>query len=665
MKALAILAFSFFIVPQQSRAADSDSSATYFYVARQHIEAMLSGNVPLSYERAIYEIENAWYGGAVDQQSFTRAIDKYIADITDIRDGYENTLQTSVQSDLLQTAQQKHDMHVRALANYSIYQYMTKVTASLQESTLSHHQPYVYAASDPMATLHWENSQVCHLLNEHSGNCFALASLYKIFADRLCADAKLCTAPGHIYIRHADEKGSWFNVELGNAVFPGSGTLATLTYTPNKAIKSNISLRELNDTQSVALCLVYLAKAYEYKYGTIDDEFPLSCTAAVLRYDEKNLNAMLLKAEILERQMTAQHRTVTQLQSQDDFQNYQRWISHIYGLGYREMPYDMKNILVKSWMHDTTMLLTKTNNIPQHRTTKQVAPTRYASLSWGVFDEEIRTKSVERYGNTFYDTQREKIIGFAESDVLYNQYIFDPVLFALSIDPLAHAYPGISPYTAFADNPIMFMDKDGEKVYGADGKPVTYEMLTNGKIVWSANASKATQRIGNAMLKTTTGKEMFAKMQEKNYFIELKFDKKSGEGSGTFGYTDVTWKKDENGNDAIDKVDLYVNENIMASWKKKRDAETKGIPNLQGVVKKRIASTPDGETKQGLQDYYLMINGKIDDVIGATASHEAGHATDEENLKASKENRSNPNAPKDIETEPNKIEQKDLDERTK
>jgi hypothetical protein len=40
----------------------------------------------------------------------------------------------------------------------------------------------------------------------------------------------------------------------------------------------------------------------------------------------------------------------------------------------------------------------------------------------------------------------------------------------LSVDPLAHSYPQISPYAFVANSPIMFIDIDGRKIINADRK---------------------------------------------------------------------------------------------------------------------------------------------------------------------------------------------------
>lgn len=134
-------------------------------------------------------------------------------------------------------------------------------------------------------TRNWKSTQVISLLDNGNkkANCFALASLFKIFSGRLNSEANICTAPGHIYIRHADNKGIYHNVELATRSFPGTGSMEVLTYTTDEATKSRISLRELDLKQSVALSLVYLAKGFEYKFKTKDDDFILQCAELTLK----------------------------------------------------------------------------------------------------------------------------------------------------------------------------------------------------------------------------------------------------------------------------------------------------------------------------------------------------------------------------------------------
>lgn len=472
MKALNIVIL-IALLPCRLFASNTDSVAkAHFYSAKTQLENMLNGKEMPSFEKAIFLIENAWWEGGIDYTSYERVLTLQSDRIKRLAYSYRDKSKVFV-SDLSGTKEQKEKRYSSALTNFAIYQYMTSLSLWDKKDEFVCHKPYAYSKKDPMGSMDWTNTQITHLINEGNGNCFALASLFRILSERLNSDAMLCTAPSHIYIRHADEKGTYYNVELSSRAFPGTGTIETLTYTPDEATRNNIALRELTVKQSIALCLVYLAKGYEHKFNTKEDEFILACAEATLKYDDHNLNAMLLKAEVLENRLVKHGKEIQQIQNQKEFKDYQLWITHIYKLGYREMPFEMKNILVKGWTKDTLIHLAAIDHTPKSKNSK-IQPTRYASLSWGLFDEQIKTKPFERYGNTVFDTKRQVIVAFLDNDILYNSYDFDPVVFAWNIDPLAHEFPHQSPYSAFGNNPIYNIDVGGAFQYPAD-KAASYK----------------------------------------------------------------------------------------------------------------------------------------------------------------------------------------------
>ena len=432
-------------------AQNTDLNKSYFVDAKQQLENMLNRKEEANYEKAIFIIENAWYGNQIDKASFDYAIDSKVSAIKQlIKANYDDKVFKKDMNSLYHKPNAE-ELYNKALANWAIYSYITN-------------KSYTYSFADPMATEDWLNSQVVNLNNTTQGNCFALASLFKILSNRLNSYATLCTAPSHIYISHEDEKGTSYNIELGSRNFPGTGTLATLTHSTMESIRSKISLRRLSEKQSVSLCLVYLAKGYEHKFKTSTDDFILHCAETTLKYDDHNLNAMLLKAEYLENKLTLQQKTVAQLQTQNEFREYQALITKLYNLGYREIPLEMKNQLIKGWSRDTVKSLADINYKAAELSSSQLLQSRKASLSWGVFDEEFAYKSIERYGNTLFDCKSKRIKKFEKEQNLYNDYNFDPVVFAWNIDPLAHQFPSISPYAFCGNSPILFKDPDGQKL---------------------------------------------------------------------------------------------------------------------------------------------------------------------------------------------------------
>ena len=470
MKLKSLLFTAFFATGAVSafgqKTTHGESSKAFFVEAKAELEKMLDGKKSLSYERAIFTIENAYWQGTISDSLFDAVIIKHTKNIRKII-ADQKPMPEYNPTDLVELAQmsanERKDNYMNALINGAIFRYITDTTYFIDKDKFSYHLPYGYSFADPMGSTDWANTHVTHLLDSKNGNCFALASLYKIFAERLNAKANLCTAPGHIYIRHADDKGTLYNVELSNGgSFPGTGTIETLTYSTTEAVKNNVALRDLDLKHSVALCLVYLAKGYQHKTGSKPDNFMLDCAEAALKYDPLCLNAMLLKSAVLENRLTVSTEAPAQMQNDDAFHDYEAWITKLFTLGYREMPHEMRNLLMKGWTKDSLTVVFSKRHGPQDNSKSGIQDTRYASLSWGIFDEEMRTKPVEQFGTALYDTRTRKIIGFKPVQALYNDYDFDPVAFAWNVDPLAHKFPGQSPYSAMNNNPTLNVDPDGQ-----------------------------------------------------------------------------------------------------------------------------------------------------------------------------------------------------------
>ncbi len=528
---------------QQMPNVTIEQSKSYYENARLEIESMLNGQQPLSYERAIFILENAWYDNKMNFNSFQRYLDKGVNRIRYIMSRADIKAKTNNVSNFWDALREKDRADKgylgKTLSNYAIFEYMTDTSLFIGKAGITYHFPYTYAYADPFGSIDWKNTQVKNLLRNGTGNCFALASLFKIYADRLSSNASICTAPGHIYITHKDDEGRQYNIEIASKVFPGIGTLSTLTHTTQDAIVNDISLRQLNEKQSVALCLVYLAKGYQHKFYIKDDDgFMMSCSNLALKFDSLNLNAMLLKAEIMEDQIIQRGNKISQLQSDRAFKDYEQLITRLYKLGYREMPLSMKNILIKGWMKDTVSTLAAANYRSVEAESK-IPATRKASLSWGLFEEEIADKPIEKYGRTVYNSKKKKIEKFVKEDVLYNDYNFDPVLFALSVDPLAHKFPHQSPYSAFGNNPIFYIDVGGAFQYPASkaaSYTKDYPMITK----YFAN------NIQNDVLKSTTVMQGMAKYSEGNLTkAQITKDTKWGEKSSPTIVFNAELKSDE------------------------------------------------------------------------------------------------------------------------
>ena len=455
-----LILFLFFTITGNAQT----DSRQYFIQAKAEIEAMLNGKQPLDYERAVFITENPYYDNQITYQDFQEVLNENQFYIGRLIKQVNQTSKPNPKKNFLVSADSAKTNCDRLVANYSIFKYITDTIIFKVDSFLLIHYPYTYSHKDPLATDNWENSQVLHLLSsqDRSGNCNALTSIFKIYSLRLNSYANLCTTQGHIFLSHADENGIYYNVELASKAFPGTGSIETLTHTTDEAARNGIAMRELNLKQSVGLCLINLAKGYQYKMNIKADNFMLQCAELALKHDSLNLNAMLLKAEVLEEMVLSKHKPFEQIKTTKDFSVYQNYIKKLYNLGYREMPADMKNILIAGIAKDTNYkaLLVDHTYYPHAHIDKNYK--RSASLSNGLFEEVDIFKPQEKYFRTVFDTKKKKIIAFTQNDTLYNKYDFDPVVFALSVDPKFRKGPDFSPYAAFGNNPLLYIDDKGE-----------------------------------------------------------------------------------------------------------------------------------------------------------------------------------------------------------
>lgn len=461
--------------------------------AFDELKAMLEGTKEPNFERAVFISENPYQGNKFTYEEFQRNIDFHIyfiqilIAINDKSDSIDFNVKVNQYGrfnvdDIRHLPKEKKELYQKALANWAIFKYITDSTAI---NTLKH-MPLTYASHDPFGKIDWSNSQVINLLvsEEQKGNCFALTAFYKILADRLNADARLCTAPQHIYIQHRDKKGDYFNVELATAGHPGDGTIQTLTHTTPEAINSGIALRSFNAKQSIGLCLVNLAKSYEHKFGSKDDDFMLKCAELVLKHDRLNLNALLLKQQILDARVTSfavenNINDINELKSNSEISQsvyeLEKHLALLYRLGYRQMPYDMQKIIMTGIIPENfedknpspfTTIVPK----EEHRKT-------FKTLYGGLFQEVFEVKEFELYGHFTFQTSTNRLTVI--DTTAQTGFLIDPVAFAYdfgarmydarlgiftSIDPHARRYPTWSPYSAFANNPLVFVDPDGRDV---------------------------------------------------------------------------------------------------------------------------------------------------------------------------------------------------------
>lgn len=210
------------------------------------------------------------------------------------------------------------------------------------------HVPYGYDFDDPFGHENWKNMFVSKLLETGKGNCHSLPYLYKILAEDLGVDAHLALAPNHIYIKHKSEINGWYNTELTSGIFPIDAWLMASGYIHLDAIKNGVYMKALNKQESIALCLVDLAQAYQ-KQEFYNLDFVIKCADKALEYFPNYVNAMILKAETkgkkIENMLADKNKNFSDVNKYPETQSIlleiQNELTRIHELGYRQMPEDM------------------------------------------------------------------------------------------------------------------------------------------------------------------------------------------------------------------------------------------------------------------------------------------------------------------------------------
>lgn len=480
----------------EGMSAGTFSEKVMYEQAFEELKRMLQGIKAPDFERAVFISENPYYATNYLYEDFQANIDFHEYMIRQLMQA--NNKSDSMDFDVAVNQygrfnidairflpEERKELYRQALANWAIFAYITDTIAVYPYD----HFPYTYATHDPFGIKDWQNSQVLHLLSseDQKGNCFALTAFFKILSNRLKSDARICTAPQHIYIQHRDPKGDYYNVELATAGHPGDGTIQTLTYTTTEAIKNGIALRSYDERQSIGLCLVNLAKSYEHRFGVKDADFILQCAELVLQYDTKNLSALLLKQQVLDERL---RKEVLQLKSTDPavlrvqpeagqaITGLEQHLSLLYELGYRQMPYDMQEVIMTGKLPETyedknESPFTTIDPKDEHRKS-------FKTLYGGLFREVFEKKELETYGSITFNTVNKRIT--AIDTEIAEGFLIDPVAFAydfgarmydarlgrwLSIDAMAGKYPSLNPYNFVGNSPIKFIDFDGND-FGID-----------------------------------------------------------------------------------------------------------------------------------------------------------------------------------------------------
>ena len=298
---------------------------------------MLSGTTLLSFKKAVFNTESAYFDGKLNREQINQEIQALIKIIKVVS---ANESFTYIESD--------KDIFVKHASLFKVLKDTVSIKIDSEKTLL--HIPYSYDFDDMWGQKDWSKMFVSKLLLTGKGNCHSLPYLYKILSEELKIPAYLSFAPNHIYIKTFSKKLGWYNTELTSGTFPVDAWLMASGYISVDAVRNGLYMDTLSTKQSVANCLLDLAQGYQHKFGKENPDFVIKCCNTVLQYHPTNVNAMLTKAEAqkfyIQAKMKAKNiKTPEELFADNSikemYADMEQTYVKLHQLGYRRMPEEM------------------------------------------------------------------------------------------------------------------------------------------------------------------------------------------------------------------------------------------------------------------------------------------------------------------------------------
>lgn len=311
-----------------------------FINAFEQIRFCLDTNQPgtdCSFQKTVFTVENAFYNGLLDENEFSQRIS-----------AIRGLIEANARVNPIDYKGQDFNLVNLYASTFKVLSDTVMIT--LNQDKQYKHLPFVYDFEDIFGKNEWRQTFVSKLLETRRGNCHSLPYLYKIICEELKVPCKLALAPNHLYIKHRAEKGGMYNTELTSATFPIDAWLMASGYITLEAIQNGIYMDTLSEKESIALCVIDLAQGYEHKYPDNDGKFVIECCDLALKHFPNYINAMMLKAETLLRQLQQMQKDMkfTYLKEVTKLpEGKAKWdeMNALYGkmlqLGYRQMPEQM------------------------------------------------------------------------------------------------------------------------------------------------------------------------------------------------------------------------------------------------------------------------------------------------------------------------------------
>ena len=262
-------------LPDKSQLAETK----LFRNAFNSIDSMLTDKQDLSLKKAVFDAENAWYGGLLNYQYFCTEVSNMV--------------------DIINSAikQEGHSTDNDLAKKWMLHRFMSDTLRLKDEkgNITFTHLPYQYDFEDIHGKDDWSKMFVTKLMRTRKGQCRSMPLLYLILAEELGVKAWLTYSPSHTYIRLQDDKKNWYNLELTNGHYSADSWVLSSGFIKAEALKNQLYMDTLSKKEVIAGTLNELSKGYGKKFGY--DNFVLQCAEKTLAYHSNDVHALQMKAD--------------------------------------------------------------------------------------------------------------------------------------------------------------------------------------------------------------------------------------------------------------------------------------------------------------------------------------------------------------------------------
>lgn len=301
---------------------------------------MLNGAVPMNLRDAVFSVENAYFGGTLEYNKYTKAIQEMISTAK------------------LKTQQDGYDWNNPLTRNVMLFRVMAdtlKIKQPSKENTITSY-PLRYDFDDFWGKNEWSKMFVSKLLSTKTGQCHSMPLLYLIMCEATNTNANIAYSPMHSYIKFKDSNNEWHNLELTNGHIVTDAYIVGSGYISAEALKNKIYMQPQTKKQIIQECLADLVMGYVFKYGY--DEFTKQNISNIIKHEPNYMQALLIKsnyetarfAYVVE-QMGKQPLDSIKSHNPRAYKLYEernKTYKQVDDLGYRDMPADAYQDWLKS-----------------------------------------------------------------------------------------------------------------------------------------------------------------------------------------------------------------------------------------------------------------------------------------------------------------------------